>query len=243
MHSLVAISYSPWSEKARWALDLRRVAYSEEEYVPMIGELALRLRLRRLTGKVTVPVLFADDGRTFTDSFEIARFAEDAGQGPSLFPPGKAGEIAQWNARSETILQAGRALSIAKAFADPAARNEAVPRFLPKPLRPLIGRVGVTYLRTKYNLVADQDASVSIVAEGLHDFRKALSGRKYLYDTLSYADVVMAVSLQLVAPVADKFIHLGKATRRVCTHIPFLTDFADIVEWRDSLYAEHRRAT
>src|SRR4051812_15683513 len=103
MHRFVAIDYSPWSEKARWALDLRRVPYREEAYVPMLGELPLRLRLRRFTGPMTVPVLFTEDGRALTDSLAIARFAEEVGRGAPLFPSGRDGEIARWNERSEAI--------------------------------------------------------------------------------------------------------------------------------------------
>jgi len=242
VNRFVAIDYSPWSEKARWALDLRRVPYHEEPFVPMISEPRLRLRLRRFTGRITAPMLFADGGRVLTDSYEIARFAEEAGQGPSIFPAGRDGEIARWNERSEEILAASRALSVAKAIDDPAARVEAVPRFVPRLVRPLVGRVGVAYLRRKYRLAMDQERSAATVSAGLHALREALGGRRYLLgDALSYADVAMAVSLQLVAPAADTFIRLGPATRRVCTHAPVVRDFADLVAWRDGLYTEHRR--
>src|SRR5262249_42972479 len=160
----------------------------------------LRLRLRRLTGKITVPVLFTSDGRTLTDSYEIARFADTTGEGPTLFPAGREGEIRRWNERSEEILRAGRALSVTKAMDDPAAQLEAVPRYLPSAVRPPIGRMGVAYLQRKYNLSTDRDAAAATVADGLRALREALGGKRYLGDTLTYADVVMAVSLQLVAP-------------------------------------------
>lgn len=242
MHRLVAIDYSPWSEKARWALDARRVPYREEAYLPMIGEPRLRLRLRRFTGKVTAPVLFASDGRAFADSFTIARFAEETGRGAPLFPEGRDDEIARWNERSEAILQAGRAISVWKAMDDAEARDEGVPGFLPSPLRPLVGRLGVRFLRDKYRLDHDQEASTKAASAGLSALREALGGRRHLFgEQLSYADIVMAVSLQLLAPVADTFIRLGPATRRVCTHPPIVEGFADLVAWRDEIYAAHRR--
>lgn len=242
MNRFVAIDYSPWSEKARWALDLRRVPYHEETFVPMITEPVLRLRLRRFTGKVTVPVLFTDDGRALTDSYDIARFADESGEGPKLFPEGSEAEIRRWNERSEEILRAGRALSVAKAMEDPDARKEAVPRFLPRAVRPVIGRVGVSYLRLKYGLSLDREASARAVSEGLRTLREALGNKRHLIgDSLTYADVAMAVSMQLVAPVANDFIKLGRATRAVCTHAPVVAEFADLVKWRDDLYAAQRR--
>lgn len=242
MHRFVAIHYSPWSEKARWALDLRRVPYTEETFVPMITEPSLRLRLRRFTGKITVPVLFTSDGRALTDSYDIARFADENGEGPRLFPEGREAEIRRWNARSEEILQAGRALSVAKAMDDAAAREEGVPRFLPAALRPLVGRVGVSYLRRKYGLSLDREASARVAREGLLALREALGDKRYLGDTLSYADIVMATSMQLVAPVSNEHIRIGPGTRAVCTHAPIVEEFADLLAWRDALYAEHRRA-
>ena len=241
MHRFLAIPYSPWSEKARWALDLRRVPYREEAYVPMLGEPLLRLRLRRFRGKVTVPVLFTEDGRALRDSFDIARFAEEAGQGPTLFPAGRDAEIARWNERSEEILRAGRALSVAKAMEDAAAREEAVPRLIPARLRPLVGRAGVAFLRAKYRLGVDQEAETQIIAEGLRQWRSALGGRRYLHDALSYAEVAMAVSLQLAVPVSDAYVHLGPATRRVCTCDAIAGELSDLAAWRDALYGEHRR--
>jgi glutathione S-transferase len=242
MHRFLAIPYSPWSEKARWALDLRGVPRREVAYSPFLGEAALRVRLRRFSGKITVPVLFTEDGRALGDSFEIARFAEEVGRGATLFPAGREAEIARWNARSEEILRAGRALSVAKAMDEPAAREEALPRGVPGALRPLMGRAGVALLRAKYGLGLDREAEVKIIVEGLREWRAALGGRRYLGDALSYAEVTMAVSLQLAAPVADAYIRLGRATRRVCTHEPIVKEYADLVAWRDALYAEHRRS-
>lgn len=244
MHQFIAINYSPWSEKARWALDLHRVPYQEQAYVPMLGEPALRLRLKRLTGRVTVPVLFADDGRILDGSLAIARFADLAGavgDGAPLFPAAALGDITRWNTLSDAILEAGRALSVAKAMDDPAARIESVPRLVPAPLRPLVGQVGVVYLRKKYKLAFDREAALATMTAGLRELREALGGRPYLGDTLSYADLTMAVSLQLAAPVSDDYIRLGPATRRVCTEARILDELADVVAWRDRLYAKHRR--
>src|SRR5580658_7746154 len=40
---LVSLHVSPWSERAKWALDHHRLAYTVVEHVPIAGERRLRL--------------------------------------------------------------------------------------------------------------------------------------------------------------------------------------------------------
>jgi glutathione S-transferase len=47
MNELLALPYSPWSEKARWALDVRGVPYRYRHYQPLLGELGVRRTLRK----------------------------------------------------------------------------------------------------------------------------------------------------------------------------------------------------
>src|SRR5881394_1648957 len=109
MRTLISLSYSPWSEKARWALDHRGVEYRTEEYTPMLGEPALRVRTRKLRGTISVPVLLGE-GKAIFDSLAIARRADELGGGAVLFPEGRGAEIDDWNAKSEAAMSAGRAL-------------------------------------------------------------------------------------------------------------------------------------
>jgi glutathione S-transferase len=51
---LVGEGFSPWTEKARWALDHHGIRYRCEEYVPLAGEPWLRLRARRFHGRISV---------------------------------------------------------------------------------------------------------------------------------------------------------------------------------------------
>src|SRR5262245_37961692 len=105
MRTLIAEYFSPWSEKARWALDHHGLAYKYREHLPLLGEPLLRLRARRLTGRVSVPVLVTPEG-VLADSFAIARHADELGRAPALFPRGCEAEVAGWNARSEAALAA-----------------------------------------------------------------------------------------------------------------------------------------
>jgi glutathione S-transferase len=50
----------------------------------------------------------------------------------------------------------------------------------------------------------------------------------------------MAVLLQAVAPVADRYIRLGPATRQVWSQPELAAEFADLIAWRDTLYERHR---
>ena len=118
MTELLGLPYSPWTEKARWALDARRVPYTFRHYQPLLGEPALRIKLRRPTARISVPVLTTSDGRAIADSADIARWADERGEGPRLFPAEHGAAIARFIALSERALAAGRALSLARMLAD-----------------------------------------------------------------------------------------------------------------------------
>jgi glutathione S-transferase len=88
MLTLVGEYFSPWTEKARWALDHHRLEYRYREHVPLLGEALLRVRADRLTGRVSVPLLITDTG-PILDSFAIAQHADRIGRGARLSPPGR----------------------------------------------------------------------------------------------------------------------------------------------------------
>lgn len=76
----------------------------------------------------------------------------------------------------------------------------------------------------------------------LLNLRSALGGATYLLQgTFTYADIVAATLLQGIAPVADEYMRLLPATRRVWTRPALVERFDDLVRWRDGLYGIHRR--
>lgn len=240
---LIAETFSPWSEKARWALDHHRIAYRFHEYVPMLEEPWLRLRLGAFTGRVSVPALVGDDG-TLRDSFAIAEDAERKGGGAPLFPTPMRAAIAEWNARSERALQATRVRVIVRMGEVRDADLEALPPYIPGWLRPLTrgtATMGVAFLRRKYDLTRDLAATDMTLRAELGAWRDALGGRPTLGDAISYADITMAVTLQGIRPVADSYIPLGPATREVWSNDELAREVGDLLEWRDALYAKHRR--
>jgi glutathione S-transferase len=247
MRKLIGMHYSPWSQKARWALDHHGVAYEWVEHMPVLGEALLRLRARRWTGRVSAPLLLEDDGRVIADSWEIARHAEGIGGGAPLFPAEHLDEIARWNERGQAAGEAGRVLVTGNIAADSAALRAALPPCLPRAVRGAmapVARLGVALLRRKYGASAETRAAAEEkLAAALDPLRDALAdGRRYLCGgAFSYADVAMAVALQPVVPVAERFVPLAPATRRAWTNEGLAQRFADLLTWRDGIYERHRR--
>lgn len=237
---LVTVSYSPWSEKARWALDHHRIAYREVESTPLLGLLRLRLAARKPRGRITLPLLFVD-GRVLHDSYDIARYADRIGRRQPLFPSQEVQAIAQWHALAEEATQAGRALATRRTAADPEALDQSLPDVIPRLVRRPFARVGVRYLERKYRLAeTDDDTGRQTIRATLTKTRRALDNGDYILGHFTYADIALAVALQLISPVADTYIRLGRHARRGMTDAQLATEFADLVAWRDRLYERHR---
>lgn len=245
MPHLYAESFAPWCEKARWALDHHRVRYRYTEHVPMLGELALRIAAGRARGLVTVPLLVHGD-EVLMDSVAIARHAEREGEGAPLFPAEHEDEITAWNQRSEEVMTSGRALLLPRLGRSSGAVREQLPPFIPNALRPMLQPLassGVSYIARKYGVRAeDGPVHESRVRAALEPLRAALAaGRERLVgDTLSFADITMATALQFILPVADRYIALGPSTREAWTHQALASEYADLLAWRDRLYAAAR---
>jgi glutathione S-transferase len=244
MARLISLQISPWSEKARWALDHHRVPYSVELYTPMLSEPLLRLRTGRLTGPIAVPVLFDGDSPIF-DSFAIARHAERNGSGAPLFPAEHLAEITRWNDRTNEALAAGRIIFIPRMAASRGAQEEALPSFIPPALRPALAgssQLIVRFMASKYGVASGLEGAEARFTAVLDELRATLAGRAYLLDgELTYADIAAAVVLQMVRPVRDAHLHLGPATRACWTTPALEKRYPDLLEWRDQLYDKHRR--
>jgi glutathione S-transferase len=238
-------SFAPWCEKARWALDHHQIRYRFIEHVPMLGELRLRVAALRPRGRVTVPLLI-DGSVVLMDSLAIARRADQLGSSAPLFPAHRERELVLWNERSEALMAAGRALLLGRLAQDTAALREQLPAAIPGAARRLLtplAALGVRHLKQKYVTDgSDPPTHERACREVMTALRSAGAGsRLYLLgDTLSYADITMATALQFVLPVADDYIQLGAATRRVWTHPTLHAEFEDLTLWRDELYALHR---
>jgi glutathione S-transferase len=244
MPTLLTLHYSPWSEKARWALDHHQIGYTEKGHLPLINEPFLRYRARGTGKKPTIPALL-ENGHAIFDSYAIARRAEALGKGAPLFPEDELEAIEQWNARSEEAMQAARAMVVLRLASDEDALREALPGFL-RPLGPVglvMGRMGSGFIAWKYRV---RDASIddrkAVLERVLRDLRRALEGGKEtLLDGFTYADIAMSTVLQFVQPVDDRYLEIGLHTRRRFTMPELAKEYADLVAWRDRLYAKHRQ--
>ncbi len=243
---LIALPYSPWSEKARWALDHHSIPYRESEYAPLFGMPLLRWKTKKFRGRLTVPI-FLQDGRVLTDSWDIARHAERSGKGDTLFPTRRQSEIREWNERGERCLRAGRALLLQRVSRDRPAQSEYLPRAIPKRLRlwfgPATAAVGMGYFRRKYQIQTIPEAELeNRIALELESLRQTLADAgPYICGRFSYADIAMSMVLQFVEPVGNDYLRLG-AHGRPCWRSPnLIRRFGDLIAWRDDLYRRHRR--
>jgi glutathione S-transferase len=235
---LYAMPYSPWSERARWALLHHRLAFEEIVHTPLVGEFTLRMRARQFTGKVTVPLL-RDGKHVVMDSLHIAEYADTRGHGTRLFPEAHAGDIGRLNERAEVVFRAGRI----KLLELGRASDEAAREFLPAPLRALpfaaaSSRLGSRFVARKHDAAGDDVDAV--LRNGFLEIRKLLEGRAFVFDAFSYADILAATTLQFLKPVDDRYIPLGPRTREGLTNAGLVSEFGDLVAWRDALYAAHR---
>jgi glutathione S-transferase len=245
MRKLVSLNVSPWSERAKWALDHHGLAYEVVEHMPIVGE----RRLRRLVGpgkpRATVPVLVVG-AEAVSESWDIAVYADREGGGAKLIPPEHEEAIRTWAALADEAANAGRALVLAAILASGPALDEQGPPFIPTwlrpPLRPLARAATMAFVR-KYELrLGESDAHTRAVRLALDRLRSGLAASSpYLHGSFSYADIAMASLLQGISPVDNRFVKLGPATRAAWTHAALAAEYADLVAWRDSLYESRRR--
>lgn len=243
MRRLVALSYSPWSEKARWALDHHQLPYREVEFVPILGTPWLRIAAKRPFGRVSIPTLLDDDG-SYVDSFVIAKHVDQIGQASRLFPEDAAETIAAYNERSEAMLSACRAICMPRIGEDAEAAFDATPRIIPG--RKLLARTSVKLagmlINGKYKVNKNLDENIATLRDGLSRLRTDLGKRDTLLPTFSFADIAMAVTMQWVQPLPTSIRPVGDSLNRVLTQPELASEFADLVAWRDRVYAKYRQA-
>lgn len=236
---LHGLSTSPWTARARWALDHHGVAYRYREHVPFVEELLLRSRAGSLLRPATVPLLV--DGETrVKSSGEIARYAEANGRGAPLFPEGGEALIARVEAVSDALLHEARGRVLARVGASAEARREAVPRGMPSFTAPTI-RLVTAFMARKYGTAgASDDDAADRMRPLLDEMRGLLSGRDTFLEGLSYADIVCATALHALTPPAAPHCTWGPGMREAWTHEALAEAFADLVRYRDGVFA--RRA-
>jgi glutathione S-transferase len=234
--------YSPWSERARWALEYAGVEYRRRSYRPLIDEPALRLKLRRWRGPVTVPILETGDG-VLDDSFAIARYANREAEGEPLIPVGALEAVAAYNDLANRGMAAGRAASLRRVLESDEALGDLVPGGVRRVLGRLatpIAAAGIRRTLQKYAPVTPADPAAELV-EVLEELRAALDGKPVLLDRFSYADITTAQVLAFVEPPSTH-LRMTEAMRRAYRDPDLAERYSDLVAWRDALYVELREA-
>ncbi|MGZ5967752.1 MAG: glutathione S-transferase N-terminal domain-containing protein [Polyangiales bacterium] len=240
--TLVGLTYSPWTIRARWALRHHGIKHDFQEYLPVVGEPMLRLKTGNWLGRVSVPVLLTPHGAV-SDSIAIARHADSIGKGAKLFD-GHEAAVARWTETAEIALDAARGLVLRAIDASPEAQAESVSLPLPRALKGPTARFGTAMIGWKWKARLSESEAESRMIGVLEELRAALGGKKdaYLDGTFSLADVVMAGVVQCIQPVADRFVPVAPATRAARPRPALAARVPDLIEWRDALYEKHASA-
>ncbi|MBK9071478.1 MAG: glutathione S-transferase N-terminal domain-containing protein [Myxococcales bacterium] len=238
MLELLGISYSPWTHKAKWALQHHQLPFTYREYAPGIGAIGLRWRLRRRTGVVSVPVLFVD-GAAVEDSWAIAQWAEQHGSGAPLFLDATATKA--WHERCDLALQYGRGHVIEKLLRSDAALDEAsrgaMPAALARYARP-IARAIAKQTQAKYQPAPGRDALIGALAAAEQAVSSTTS---FLLGEFSFADIAVATMLEAVEPVSDTYAKRGPASRAVWRDDELALKHARLLAWRDWVCEQRRQ--
>jgi glutathione S-transferase len=242
VRTFIGLAVSPFSERARWALDHHALAYRYKEHVPLLGELSLRRKVRRFSlPKATVPVLEAD-GEIFPSSLDIARYADRVGTKEKLFPAGAEGAVNEWNDVADALLDVGRGWVLKNLAESRAAQKESLPPFIPGFARGAFApmtKTAALYLFKKHKSPdAIEEEVTRTVRPLLTKIRAARGPRATLLDGFSYADITVCASLTMLRPRDDA--KLGPATRETWTHPALAREFDDLLAWRDDVYRTHR---
>lgn len=202
----------------------------------MIGEPLLRLRAKRLTGKITVPILI-EDGVVIEGSLRIARHADG-----DLFPEGLEGDIESWNELAEEAMIVARKFVVAR-----TAESEDILRAsLPKALRNVPGalasaRMGTAFFRRKYQLDA-MDSSKDAIVRFLDRLRQAVKAHPFVLGTaFTYADIVAATTLQCVRPAKREHWKISDGLRPAWTDEELAAKYEDLLAWRDDVFSRFRK--
>ena len=189
------LKVSPYNEKARWALDFKRVPHARRAVTPIRHEVVSRL----VGGRGTMPVLVMD-GRAIGDSTEILAELERRAPEPRLYPADPAERARALELEELFDEQLGphmRRLVLHHALGDPdLLRGAFMPdlRLLPRPLGramfPRVRRRVRRDFRIDDRTLEEAFGRVAAVGERM---RAELGPSGYLVgDSFSVADLALA---------------------------------------------------
>lgn len=248
---LIGMRFSPYTEKARWALNHHKKTYSYSEHLILFGMPILWWKARKISDNLTVPMMVAHtpDGERLVlgDSWDIALYTDKGGANSPLFPADKMGEIHAINALSEQAFDAGRALYMDRLKKDRAAQAESLPNFIPKFLRPFLTsmvHVALKYISWGFGIerkgIPEYETSMRECLKRYEELLAKVNFEGPVLGKFSYADIVMTTSLQFVSPVEPKIFGLTPKLIEAWTDSRWETEFPRIFSWRKKIYEKYR---
>lgn len=244
--TLYVFTISHFAEKARWALDHKRVRYRPVVLLPGPH----RLRIRRLAAGSEVPLL-VHDGRAVQGSSAIIDHADRVWRERPLTPTGREEEAAELErALDRDLGENGRRVLYSHALDRP---DVTVPLFTASGPRwgPLFYRFAyrplAAVIRSAYRVEPDRVArSAEAFAAGIARLEERVRQSRYLLgDQLSRVDITAAA---LLAPMFAPPEHPAPWAG-VRPALPGWDRFAasfdgsPVAGWVRDLYREHRAAT
>ena len=220
---MIELYPSPWSDRLRWVLELKGLAYARRPYVPLAGE----ADHKRETGIATAPVLLAD-GEVIGDSDRAVEWIESRHPSPSLLPadPRRRAQVRAWELVATEVLA-------------PFARLVMIGRFKAMGLQPL-----ADHFAAKYHWCEDEQARVDALLRGfLPELSAALADSTYLVgDAFTRADLTVASLLAPVLGLPPDDLFAIDAGMRPMFGIPLGQEapLAPLRAWRDATYRRHR---
>jgi glutathione S-transferase len=237
------IPLSHYSEKARWALDHKRVPHRRQ-----VLDADYLLRAWRATGRGTLPILFLD-GRAIGDSTHIIAALEERYPDPPLYPADPAARrraLALEDDLDERLGPALRAAIVTPLFRhDPDVALRALTTGMPdqayRMLRPLL-RVFPAFYRLRHRISdANLEADRATVQAALDRVEQERQGRAYLVgDAFTVADLTAAALLSPVLQPPEIQYPLRVEWP------PYLRDYRatllqhPAMQWAAGIYRRHR---
>ncbi|CAJ1371472.1 unnamed protein product [Effrenium voratum] len=246
---LLCLPGSPWSSKAMWILSLCKLPFQKRPFEPMVDEVWLRYKLKlwpwqwRFWQRLTVPVAIirepAPKGTTvLTDSFDIAAWAL-ARSSPSPSPE-QVAQLRRWNALSDAVLNFGRADFVRAALKDVRVAVEVIAppwmRKLPLLFSGLVMWVAVRVFAWKY-ADKNKESTREVVQEAMRQVSVALKsgkGRYLVEDRFSYADIVMAIAVNGLAPT-EGALQFTIPRKFQSEPDDILAEFQDVKAWKEAI--------
>lgn len=241
--TLYGLSYSPWTERARWALDHHGIRYQWAVHRLYLGEGALRRRAKAKPGERASVPLFVDGDLILRDSIDILLHADERGRGSKLVADRAA--LTALVALVEPGLHAMRGRVVSGTIESPDCIREhaaeVVPGFMAGMIAPVVVRAS-RFIGDKYGATMERDGkNLDVIRQTLRALRDRVDTSFVPGPTTLRAEhILLATFLQGIQPVTSPHIKLKPATRAVWTCTPLTDEAKELLAWRDATYAQAR---